>query len=44
MLDAKFGAVSPDLQEKIRLASPEQIETWTQRVFQAETPEALLNS
>lgn len=44
LLDSKFGAVSQNLQEKIHHASPEQIETWTKQVFQAETPEALLSS
>lgn len=44
LLDSKFGAVSQNLQEKIHHVSPEQIETWTKQVFQAETPEALLSS
>ena len=44
LLDSKFGAVSQELQAKIRQASPEEIEKWTKQIFQAETPEALLNS
>ncbi len=44
LLDSKFGEVSLELQAKIRQASPEEIEKWTRQVFQAETPEALLNS
>jgi len=44
LLNTKFGDVSQELQEKIRQSSPEQIENWTKQVFQAETPDALLNS
>lgn len=44
LLDSKFGAVSQDVQAKIRQASPEDIEKWTKQIFHAETPEALLNS
>ena len=44
LLDSKFGAVSQDVHTKIRQASPEEIEQWTKQIFQAETPEALLNS
>ncbi len=44
LLDSKFGAVSQDLQVKIRQSSPDEIEKWTKQIFQAETPEALLNS
>jgi len=44
LLDARFGGLSLDAKEKIRQASPEQIEAWTKQIFQAETPEALLNS
>ncbi len=44
LLDSKFGSVSQELQAKIRQASPEEIEKWTKQIFQAETPEALLNS
>ena len=43
LLDSKFGAVSQDVQAKIREASPEDIEKWTKQIFQAETPESLLN-
>ncbi len=44
LLDSKFGVVSLELQAKICQASPEDIEKWTKQIFQAETPEALLNS
>jgi len=44
LLDSKFGKVSLELQAKIRQASPEEIEKWTRQIFQAETPETLLNS
>jgi predicted transposase YdaD len=44
LLDSKFGTVSLELQAKIRQASPEDIEKWTKQIFQAETPETLLNS
>ena len=44
LLDSKFGPVSHELQSKIRQASPEEIEKWTKQIFNAETPEALLNS
>ncbi len=44
LLDSKFGAVSQELQAKIHQSSPEEIEKWTKQIFQAETPEALLNS
>ena len=44
MIGSKFGTVSQQLQAKICQASPEEIEKWTKQIFQAETPEALLNS
>jgi predicted transposase/invertase (TIGR01784 family) len=44
LLDSKFGVVSQELLTKIQQASPEEIEKWTKQIFQAETPEALLNS
>jgi hypothetical protein len=44
LLDSKFGSVSLEIQAKILQASPEEIEKWTKQIFQAETPEALLNS
>jgi hypothetical protein len=44
LLDSKFGSLNLEVTEKIRHASPEQIEAWTKQIFQAETPEALLNS
>ena len=44
LLDSKFGTVSQDVQAKIRQATPEEIEKWTKQIFQAETPDALLNS
>ena len=44
LLDSKFGAVSQDVQTKIQQASLEEIEKWTAQIFNAETPEALLNS
>lgn len=42
LLTKRFGAVNPDLQEKIQTASPEQIEAWTDDIFQAGSPEELL--
>jgi hypothetical protein len=36
--------VGHELQARIQQASPEEIEQWTMQIFQAETPEALLNS
>ena len=44
LLDSKFGAVSQDVQTKIQQASLEEIEKWTAKILNAETPEALLNS
>jgi len=44
LLNTKFGVVSQALQAKISQASPEQIEHWTQQIFQAETSEGLLDS
>jgi len=41
LLDSKFGAVSQDVQAKIRQATPEEIEKWTKQIFKAETPEAV---
>ena len=43
LLESKFGTVSQLLQDKVRSASPEQIEAWTKQIFQAKTPEELLN-
>jgi flagellar biosynthesis/type III secretory pathway protein FliH len=44
LLNSKFGTVSQELQVKIQQASPAEIEQWTKQIFQAETPETLLNS
>ena len=44
LLESKFGDVNQPLQEKVRNASPELIETWTKQIFQATTPEDLLDS
>lgn len=44
LLESKFGTVNQPLQEKVRNASPELIETWTKQIFQATTPEDLLDS
>ena len=44
LLESKFGAVNQQLQEKVRTADPELIETWTKQIFQAKTPEDLLDS
>ena len=44
ILESKFGAVNQQLQEKVRTADPELIETWTKQIFQAKTPEDLLDS
>ena len=44
ILESKFGAVNQQLQDKVRTADPELIETWTKQIFQAKTPEDLLDS
>ena len=44
LLESKFGAVNQQLQEKVNTADPELIETWTKQIFQAKTPEDLLDS
>ena len=44
LLESKFGAVNQQLQEKVNTADPELIETWTKHIFQAKTPEDLLDS
>lgn len=44
LLDSKFGEVGQNIREKIRTASPEEIENWTKQVFQADSLEALLNT
>ncbi len=44
LLESRFGAVNQQLQEKVRASNPEQIETWTKQIFQAKTPEDLLDS
>ncbi|MDP1615556.1 MAG: DUF4351 domain-containing protein [Methylococcales bacterium] len=44
LLESKFGEVSHRLQEKVRTASPELVETWTKQIFQVNTPEELLDS
>jgi predicted transposase/invertase (TIGR01784 family) len=44
VLESKFGQINQHLQEKVRTATPELIETWTKQIFQAKTPEDLLDS
>lgn len=44
LLQSKFGTVSQLLEDKVRSGSPEQIEAWTKQIFQAKTPDELLNS
>nr|WP_179210106.1 DUF4351 domain-containing protein [Crenothrix polyspora] len=44
LLESKFGKLSLLLEDKVRSASPEQIEAWTKQIFQAKAPEELLNS
>lgn len=44
LLESKFGAVGLTAQEKIKAASPEQIESWTRQIFKAKTPEELLDT
>ncbi len=44
LLQRKFGGLSQDLQEKVRTADPDQIEAWSERVFDANSPEELLNT
>ncbi|WP_394813137.1 DUF4351 domain-containing protein [Methylobacter psychrophilus] len=33
LLESKFGVVNQQLQEKVRNASPELIETWAKQIF-----------
>ena len=44
LIDTKFGIVNTNIQTKVNQASIETIEKWTTQIFQAETPEALLDS
>jgi len=44
LLQSKFGTVSQLLEDKVLSASPKQIEAWTKQIFQAKTPDELLNS
>ena len=44
LLESKFGVINQHLQEKVHAADPELIETWTKQIFQATTPEDLLDS
>jgi len=44
LLESKFGVINQHLQEKVHAADPEKIETWTKQIFQATTPEDLLDS
>ena len=42
LLESKFGTVSQLLEDKVRSANPEQIETWIKYIFQAQSVEELL--
>jgi hypothetical protein len=44
LLESRFGAVNQQLQEKVRTSNPERIEAWIKQIFQAKTPEDLLDS
>ena len=44
LLKSKFGSVNQQIQDKVNAASPELIEKWTEQIFEATTPENLLNS
>ena len=43
LLEAKFGDIAPQIRRKVDSASPEQIEIWSRRLFQAATPEVLFD-
>ena len=44
LLTSKFGSISQLIQDKVNSASPELIEKWTKQIFDATTPEDLLDS
>ena len=43
LLKSKFGSVSQQLQDKVRTANAELIESWTKQIFDATTAEELLD-
>ena len=44
LLESKFGSVNQQIQNKVSVASIELIESWSKQIFEATTPEDLLNS
>jgi len=43
LLKSKFGSVNQQLQDKVRAANAELIESWTKQIFDATTAEELLD-
>ncbi len=43
LLKSKFGSVNQQLQDKVRTANAELIESWTKQIFDATTAEELLD-
>ncbi|MGI9322993.1 MAG: Rpn family recombination-promoting nuclease/putative transposase [Pseudomonadales bacterium] len=41
MLQHKFGSVPPSVQQRLEQAVPEELETWSVRIFDAKSPEAI---
>ena len=44
LLESKFGSINQQIQHKVSTANPELIEAWTKQIFEASTPEDLLDS
>ena len=44
LLKSKFGSVNQQIQDKVNSASPELLESWAEQIFDATSPEDLLNS
>jgi Domain of unknown function (DUF4351) len=43
LLKSKFGSINQQLQDKVRAANAELIESWTKQIFDATTAEELLD-
>ena len=43
LLKSKFGSINQQLQDKVRTANAELIESWTKQIFDATTAEELLD-
>ncbi len=43
LLKSKFGSINQQLQDKVRAANAELIESWTKQIFDATTVEELLD-